>query len=416
MKISAIAAYEILDSRGVPTILCSLTLSQGIVVQASVPSGKSKGSAEALELRDQDGSRYQGQGVLAAVAMINLHLAPLLCGIAPDIFIADQIMREYDGTADKSRCGANTLLVVSYAVLKAQAIAKGCQPYELIAQLCGTEPHIPLCMFNLINGGAHAQKGPAFQEFMVVSARQRSFADQLQSVAAINYCLKAQLERDGLCAGVGDEGGSVVLLNDGGLARERRTLDILMVAVEQAGSAAEVSFALDVAASQLYDSAQQKYVINGDSVTPGQLVDIYESLLKGYPIVSIEDGLHETDWAGWQMMTQRLKNRCMLVGDDIFVTNPALIQKGFEMGAGNAVIIKPNQIGTVTEALEAVATARTCGYKIVVSHRSGETNDDIIADFAFGVAADYFKAGACVRGERVAKYNRLLRIEQEMLR
>jgi len=413
VNIQSIKACEIIDSRGWPTVNCAVALASGVTGQASVPSGASVGKHEAIELRDGDKNRYAGKGVLQAVAKINDVIASALCGTPADVANCDKKMCELDGTSNKSKLGANAILAVSMAVARAQARAEGLQLFQLIQRLANQkQKRMPLAMFNIINGGVHASNNLSFQEFMIVPKVGDCFADQLQAAVVIYNELKKQLSVAGLATGVGDEGGFAPCFGDE-KQPEEAALDFLVAATEAAGfvPGKDIYFALDVAASELYDEKKNIYVVSGTEMPAVQLIAFYKTLCKNYPIVSIEDGLAQDDWTGWQALTKGFGDTVQLVGDDIFVTNAARIQQGIEKKVANAVLIKPNQIGTVSETLEAIALCQQNNRNVVVSHRSGETNDNFIADLAVGVGAEYLKAGAPARGERVAKYNRLLAIE-----
>lgn len=410
--IKRIRGREILDSRGWPTLECWLELSDGQVVTASVPAGASTGKYEALELRDQ-GERYHGKGVLKAIHNLEKSIAPLFVGKTPDLFALDQLMIEADGTERKSNFGANAMLAASIAIVSAQALEQGLEAFELIARLCNRPPHIPRCMFNILNGGMHGDSGTKFQEFMIMPCKQNPFEVLLEEAVLVYQQLKVILKKRSYATGIGDEGGFAPQLPGTGVARERIALDLLMEAIIQAGfNFDQFKICLDVAASYFFDEQKKLYMIDDEHFSSQDLVDLYEDLVSNYPIYSIEDGMSQDDWNGWQLLTKRLGDKIQLVGDDIFVTNKQFIERGFAHGVANAVLIKPNQIGTVTEALNALEYARSAGYSIVASHRSGETIDSFIADLAVGAGADQFKAGACARGERVVKYNRILEIER----
>ncbi len=413
-KIVRLSAREILDSRGLPTIESLIELSDGRRVSASIPSGASVGRHEAHELRDIISDHYHGKGVLEAVHKLEKIITPLLVGKKPDLLSMDQLMIEADGTQDKSNLGANTLLVVSVAVARAQALVQGIEVFEVIAGLCGDRtPKIPKCMFNILNGGMHGDSGAVFQEFMIMPFSDEPFEQQLQDVVSVYQQLKAILKKRSYQTGVGDEGGFTPHLSGRGIIRERQALDLLMESIMLAGFDFEYfKICLDVAASCFFDERKQVYTIDEEYFSSQDLVGLYEELTKNYPIYSIEDGMSQDDWAGWQILTERLGDRVQLVGDDLFTTNQERIQQGIALSVANAVLIKPNQIGTVTQALQALDIAHKAGYTTVVSHRSGETSDSFIIDFAVGAAADQCKAGACSRGERIAKYNRLLEIEK----
>lgn len=418
MKIKQIVAREILDSRGFPTVECCLVLDNLAQIKASVPSGASVGKREALELRDGDISRYNGKGVLRAIGNIEKIIAPALIGKIPNVFTCDKIMLDLDATRDKSKLGANAILAVSIAIIRAQALCQNMELYELLAEeLGGVSPMLPAVMFNILNGGVHADNGICFQEFMIMPVRQGFFSDALQKTVLVYQELKHLLQKAGYSVGVGDEGGFAPCLKGTKQSAHREALDFLSCAVSDAGFSLgkDFVFCLDVAASQFYNSKENCYLLNGNKLSAGQLVDEYKNLVTDYPIYSIEDGLAEDDWKGWKYLTAQLADKIQLVGDDIFVSNVELIQKGIEEKIANAVLIKPNQIGTVSEALDAISLCKKNGYKVIVSHRSGETSDDFISDLVVGTSAGQFKAGAVTRGERVVKYNRLLEIEEQLL-
>lgn len=414
MKIVRVEGREILDSRGMPTLECCLELSSGTVVRASVPSGASVGKYEALELRDSASNRYAGKGILEAKKNLELKIASLLIGKTPDFIRLDEQIIDLDGTENKRNLGSNATLAASIAVVRAQAVMDNCEPFQLIAQHMNiATPVIPRCMFNLLNGGMHVDNGLRFQEFMVMPVGPASFEQCLQDVTMVYQALKKNLAHNEYSTGLGDEGGFAPLFMGKGVVKERMALDFLMRAIVDAGFDYEyMKICLDVAASHFYDESLSRYNLDGDLLSSEELVVVYQDLVKNYPIYSIEDGMSQDDWYGWQMLTQSLGGQIQLVGDDLFVTNLGKIEKGISLGAANTVLIKPNQIGTVSEALQAVRLANKAGFITVVSHRSGETTDDFVADFAVGAGANQFKSGACARGERVVKYNRLLEIEQ----
>jgi enolase len=412
MKIKKIDAWEVLDSRGIPTVACSILLDSGAIATASVPSGSSVGTYEALELRDNDSKRYMGKGVLKAIDNIEKTIVPVLIGKHPDVHIMDKLLIDLDGTENKSKLGANAMLAVSMAVARAQAISEHIALYELLGRLSGVSKfEKPVCMFNILNGGVHADSMIAFQEFMIMPL-VGGFERRLEMSVVVYYQLKKLLQEKGFSVGVGDEGGFAPRLGSHDDPGHAKALDFLMQAVENSGfvPGKDIVFCLDVAASEFYDESEKKYVFAGKKINNEVLIDLYETLVANYPIHSIEDGLSQEDWDGWNMLTKRLGSKVQLVGDDIFVTNVNRIKKGIERGIANAVLIKLNQIGTVTETLQAIALCKEKTYNTVVSHRSGETTDSFIADLAVGAAAGQLKSGACARGERVAKYNRLLRI------
>jgi enolase len=419
MLITKIHGREILDSRGNPTVEVDVTLDGRILGRAAVPSGASTGIREALELRDGDTKRYQGKGVTKAVAHVNGEIAAALKGKAADQRAIDQQMIALDGTPNKGRLGANAMLGVSMALARAAAIAGGVPLYTHLARLYEKQSSaggsiLPVPMMNILNGGAHADSSVDFQEFMVMPAGASSFADAVRMGAEIFHTLRGILKKKGYATGVGDEGGFAPSLKS-----NREAVDVVLEAVSQAGYKAgeNVFLALDVAASELWVDADRKYEFrkSGEaSRTADEMVKLYEGWVRQYPIVSIEDGLAEGDWDGWKAITSALGNRIQLVGDDVFVTNPEILARGIKEKVANAILIKLNQIGTVTETLDAVAMARDAGYASIISHRSGETEDTTIADLAVGTGAGQIKTGSASRTDRVAKYNQLLRIEEEL--
>lgn len=406
--IYSIQAREILDSRGRPTIEAEVYLENGAVGVAQVPSGASTGSFEAHELRDGDSSRYGGKGVQKAVQNVVEEIAPRLMGCdALNQEAIDRAMIDLDGSANKANLGANAILAVSLATAKAGAEALGLPLYRYLGGPLANLLPVPL--MNVINGGAHADNNVDIQEFMIVPIGAPSFREALRWGAEVFSALSSVLKAQGLLTGVGDEGGFAP-----NLASNQAALDLLVAAIEKAGykPGEQVALALDVAASELYKNGQ--YVYDGAAHTPAEMVDYLASLVGQYPIVSIEDGLHEDDWQHWQLLTQKLGDRVQLVGDDLFVTNPTRLQQGIDQKAGNSILIKLNQIGSLTETLQAIDLATRNSYRSVISHRSGETEDTTIADLAVAVRAGQIKTGSLCRSERVAKYNRLLRIEDEL--
>lgn len=412
MKIRNVFGREILDSRGFPTVQCVIELDNNSVSTASVPSGASTGSHEAHELRDNDTHRFLGKGVLKAVDNISSHIKPLLVGKEPDILVMDEAMIACDGTENLSHLGANAILAASIAVTRAQAISKHTKVYTLLNQYFGfSTPRIPTCMFNIINGGMHADSGIAVQEFMIIPVNTQSIQETLEKAVAVYYALKTLLAAKGYATSVGDEGGFAPRLTSAP-CKEIAALDLLVEAITKAGfTTDDIKIGLDCAASSFFNSTQNTYRLNNQDYTSDKLITFYETLLATYPIISIEDGLAEDDWNGWQVMTQRIGNRVQLVGDDIFVTNPTRITRGITQQCANTVLIKPNQIGTVSKTIEAIKLCQTHGYKTIISHRSGETSDTFVADLAVATNAGQIKAGAPARGERVAKYNRLIEIQ-----
>ena len=415
-KIEAVLASEILDSRGNPTLHASVVLKDGSKGLAAVPSGASTGTREAVELRDGDARRYGGKGVLNAVANVRGELAHAVRGLdADDQSAVDRAMLDVDGTPNKARLGANALLAVSLAVLRASAACMQIEVHERIRELSGVEgpAELPVPMFNVLNGGAHASGSTDFQEFMVVPVSFESFSEALRAGSEIYRSLKSTLEKDGMPTNVGDEGGFA----PPGLTN-RMALEYITQAIESAGYApgSDVFIALDPAASEFYESDTGLYDLKRQRsrLTTGEMINEYATLSREFPIYSIEDGLAEDDWPGWTALTAKLGNDVQLVGDDLLVTQPEYLERAIEQKAANAILIKPNQVGTVSETLETISIAQKSGFNTVISHRSGETEDTTIADLAVGTNAGQIKAGAPARGERVAKYNRLLHIESEL--
>ena len=411
-----VKARESLDSRGNPTVEAEVICEAGIAGRASVPSGASTGKFEALELRDRDEKdRYDGKGVNKAVANVNVDIKDIVAGHSvTEQMHLDRMMIAYDGTENKSRLGANAMLSVSMASARVGAEMSG---LPLFQYLGGTYAHIlPVPMMNIINGGAHTTSALDFQEFMIMPVGACCFREALRMGTEVYHVLRKLLLEDGHVTAVGDEGGFAPNLKNA-----EEALDYLMRAVERAGyqPGEDVTFAMDAAASELYNDETGKYIFEGESRLKGspvvrsadEMIAYYKKLTEKYPLRSIEDGLDEEDWEGWVHMTRELGNRVQLVGDDLFVTNSARLQRGIQMGAANAILIKVNQIGTVSEAMKAIETAKRAGYKVIVSHRSGETEDSFIADLAVGVNAGQIKTGAPCRSDRVVKYNQLLRIE-----
>jgi enolase len=411
MRIERIQAREILDSRGWPTVEVDLHIAGGIVARAAVPSGASTGSREACELRDGDKTRFAGKGVTRAVAHVNADIAPVLLGRdASDQAGIDRMLRELDGTEQKSRLGANATLAVSLAAARATALSSHVPLYRSLA----TEaPHLlPVPMFNVLNGGVHADNNVDFQEFMIVPVGAPSFREALRMGVETYHALKATLKEQGFRTGVGDEGGFAP-----DLRANVEAVEVILKAIERAGFVAgrDIVLALDPAASEFYEKGF--YVLGksgGQRQTSDETIALYADWVRQFPIASIEDGLAEDDKGGWRSITKQLGSRIQLVGDDNFVTNAAILQQGIDQGVANSILIKLNQVGTVTETLETMTLARKAGYTTVISHRSGETTDDFIADFAVATAAGQIKTGAPCRGERVAKYNQLARIEDEL--
>lgn len=413
-KISRIIGREILDSRGNPTVEADVYLDSGVMGRACAPSGASTGSREALELRDGDKGRYMGKGVEKAVAAVNEKIAPALIGMDPVAQAGiDKTMIDLDGTENKETLGANAILAVSLAVAKAAATEKGVALYEHIADLNGTSGQysMPVPMMNIINGGEHADNNVDIQEFMVQPVGAKSFKEALRMGAEIFHNLKKVLSAKGLNTAVGDEGGFAP-----NLSSNAEALAVIVEAVEKAGYKMneDVTLALDCAASEFY--REGKYVLSGEdkSFDSEAFGDYLAELCEQYPIVSIEDGLDESDWDGWASLTKKIGDKVQLVGDDLFVTNTKILKRGTENGIGNSILIKFNQIGSLTETLEAIKMAKDAGFTAVISHRSGETEDATIADLAVGTAAGQIKTGSLCRSDRVAKYNQLLRIEEAL--
>jgi enolase len=415
VTIQRVHGREILDSRGNPTVEVDVVLEGGAFGRAAVPSGASTGQREALELRDGDKTRYLGKGVSKAVSHVNGEIASRLAGREADQRAVDTFLLELDGTPNKGRLGANALLGVSIAVARAAAAAAGKPFYRHAATLYGRgTPSLPVPMMNILNGGAHADSSVDFQEFMVMPVGMPSFAEAVRAGAEIFHTLRGILKKKGYATGVGDEGGFAPSLKS-----NREALDVVMAAVDQAGYKAgeDVYLALDVASSELWNEGARIYEFkkSGEETrNASAMVKLYEDWVRQYPIISIEDGLAEGDWDGWKELTEALGDRIQLVGDDIFVTNPEILKRGIAEKIGNALLVKLNQIGTVTETLDAVAMADDAGYASVISHRSGETEDTTIADLAVATGAGQIKTGSASRSDRVAKYNQLLRIEEEL--
>jgi enolase len=416
VKIAQVHGRQILDSRGNPTVEVDMTLDGGAFGRAAVPSGASTGEREALELRDADRARYLGKGVLRAVAHVNGEIAAAITDRDLDQRTLDELMIALDGTPTKSRLGANALLGVSMAFTKANAAAAGEPLYAYIASLdprwAKAPRTLPVPMMNILNGGAHADSSVDVQEFMVMPAGMTSFAEALRAGAETFHALRSILKSRGLSTGVGDEGGFAP-----NLSANREAIDLVLEAVMKAGlkAGADVFIALDVAASELWDSGKYVFKKSGEPTrTPAEMIEMYVDWVRQYPIVSIEDGLAEGDWDGWAQLTTALGDRIQLVGDDVFVTNPEILRRGIEQHVGNAILVKLNQIGTVTETLDCIATAQQAEYATIISHRSGETEDTTIADLAVATSAGQIKTGSASRTDRVAKYNQLIRIEEAL--
>ena len=404
--IEDVYAIEVLDSRGNPTVKATVALSDGTVASAIVPSGASTGKREALELRD-GGDRYCGKGVLKAVENVNSQIAEAVIGLdAFDQKALDDEMRELDGTNNYSNLGANAVLGVSMAVARAAAKSLDVPLYRYLGGANASV--LPVPMFNIINGGAHANNSVDFQEFMIMPFGFDKFSDALRAASEIYHTLKGLLNAAGHSTAVGDEGGFAPNLND-----NEEPIKLIMQAIEKAGYKAgeQIKLALDVAASELYENG--KYKLEGKEFSSEELIERYAQLCEKYPIFSIEDGLSEDDWAGWAKLTSKLGSKVQLVGDDLFVTNEKILREGIAKGVGNAILIKPNQIGTVSQTMQTIRLAQRKGYRCVMSHRSGESEDSFIADFAVAMNTGQIKTGATSRSERNAKYNRLLEIERE---
>jgi enolase len=413
-RITNIVAREILDSRGNPTVEVDVHVEGGIFGRAAVPSGASTGSREALELRDGDKGRFSGKGVQRAVRNVTDSILPALRGMdVSDQASLDRKLCEVDGTANKDRLGANAILGVSLAAARAAATAAGVPLHRHLAALAGDPGTLlPVPMFNILNGGAHADNSVDFQEFMIAPVGAPTFREALRTGAEVYHALKGILKTKGYSTAIGDEGGFAP-----NLKANVEAIEVILAAIEKAGAkpGTDVVIALDPAASEFFkDGAYVLSKSDGSRLTPEQMVAFWESWVRQFPIWSIEDGLAEQDWPGWKLMTDRLGKRIQLVGDDIFVTNPTIIARAIREGVANSVLIKLNQIGTLSETLKAMSTARDAKYTLMVSHRSGETADDFIADFVVATGAGQIKTGAPCRGERVAKYNQLMRIEEEL--
>lgn len=408
-EIQDIKAREILDSRGNPTVEVDVTLKNGVVGRASVPSGASTGSKEALELRDEDPNRYQGKGVQKAVNNVNTLIRANLIGRdVLDYKAIDELMIKLDGTDNKSSLGANATLGVSLACVRAAALSKKLPLYQFI----GDGKTLPKPMMNILNGGAHADNNLDFQEFMIIPEAD-TIKERIRMGSEIFHTLKNVLNNKGYATGVGDEGGFAPNLKG-----NNEALDLLCEAIKKAGytPGENVFLALDVAASEFYENERYVLKSEGRSYSNEEFVDYLEELVNKYPIISIEDGLNETDYEGFRILTERLGNRIQLVGDDLFVTNKNIFANGIEMGIGNAILLKANQIGTVTEMLETIELAKNNNYKTIISHRSGETDDSFIADFAVGLDLGQIKTGSMSRMDRICKYNELIRIEEDIMK
>ncbi len=410
--ISNIKARQVLDSRGNPTVEAEVWLENGGFGRAIVPSGASTGAGEALELRDGDKSRFGGKGVLKAVWNVNSSISDVLVGNTSDPKTVDQMMLDLDGTKNKSNLGANAILAVSLANAKANAKANRMPFYQYIAELAGTakEMSLPMPMMNVMNGGAHASWATDFQEYMIVPRSAENIAEAVRMGAEVFHTLKKVLSERDYPTTVGDEGGYAPRVREG----NNEPLECIRLAIERAGYqlGADFTIAMDIAASEFYDTDHYVLKTNGDWKTADDMMNWYDWIINNYPVISIEDGLAENDWENWRKMTERFGSKIQLVGDDLFVTNVELLKKGIDMGAANAILIKPNQIGTLSETIDAVLTAKQAGYKTVMSHRSGETEDVSIAHLAVGLGTGQIKTGSLSRSERIAKYNELIRIAE----
>ena len=404
-KIKDVKGREILDSRGNPTVEVDVILESGIKATASVPSGASCGVNEALELRDGDPSRYNGKGVLKAVNNVNNIIRNNIIGMdSLNQREIDNKLLELDGTEDKSNLGANAILGVSLACLKAAAMYSNKELYEYI----GNGRLLPRCMMNILNGGAHAENGLDIQEFMIIPSKD-NYSDNLRMGAEVFHSLKNILKKRGLACGVGDEGGFAPNINS-----THEALDLISEAINSTDYVLgkDIFFGLDVAASEFYKD--NMYHFEGNDMTKEEMLDFYVELISKYPVISIEDGMAEEDYDGWKILTDKLGDKIQLVGDDLFVTNPKLLQKGIDMGIANAILIKLNQIGSVSETIDTINLAKNNGYKTIISHRSGETEDNYIADFAVSLELGQIKTGSMSRSDRLSKYNRLTRIEEQV--
>lgn len=413
LLIEDIIAREILDSRGNPTVEVDVILEDGTYGRAAIPSGASTGTMEAVELRDGDKSRFLGKGVQKAVKNVNEIIADNLVGLDPfDQVKIDNILIELDGTENKSNLGANAILGVSIAVAKAAANALGMPLYRYIG---GTNAKVlPVPMMNIINGGKHADNNVDFQEFMIMPVGAPRFSEALRMGAEVFHNLKTVLKKKGYNTAVGDEGGFAPNLKS-----NEEAIEVILEAIQLAGyqPGKDVAIALDPAASEFFDDTKKKYVFSKSDkseLTPDQMVDYWSKWVEKYPIISIEDGMSELDWDGWKLLTEKIGNKIQLVGDDIFVTNPVILAKGIEKGIANSILIKLNQIGTLTETLDTIELAKRAGYTAIISHRSGETEDTTIADLAVATNTGMIKTGSASRTDRLAKYNQLLRIEEEL--
>ena len=412
MNIARIIGREIYDSRGLPTLECDLVLEDGSCVTSSVPTGRSVGELEAFDLRD-GGKRLMGLGVHKAIEHLENIIGPVLIGKEPDAVSMDLNLIDLDGTVGKSRLGANAMLAASMCVYRAQALISGMETYELIAHLCDYgSVTLPLPMFNMINGGMHADNKLLIQEVLVIPVGMESFRASMEAAVILFYQFKQILEKKGKQALVGDEGGFAA-----DFVNETEALDLLMAAIEKVNKSHGYNFmlGLDMAASSFYNAKKKKYKWHNTFLSRDQMIKKYEKLAADYPIFSIEDGLQQEDKDGWQLMTQTLSGKINLIGDDILVSNPEYIVEAIEQDLVTGVIIKPNQVGTITQALQSIKLCKEYEKQVIVSHRSGETNDTFIVDLAVGTSASYIKAGGPCRGERVAKYNQLMRVEDFLM-
>ena len=413
LTIQEIKARQILDSRGNPTVEADVFLSDGSVGRAMVPSGASTGTGEALELRDGDSNYYNGKGVMKAVHNVNNQIREQLLGSTAEQNTVDQTMIDLDGTENKSNLGANAILAVSMATAKAMARSKHIHFYEYVASLAGTQDKmsLPMPMMNVMNGGAHADWSTDFQEYMIIPVGATNIFDAIRMGAETFHALKKVLKERGYATTVGDEGGYAPRVKSG----NNEPLECIKIAIETAGykPGEDVSIAMDIASSEFYKDGVYQLKTTGETKTSEEMIEWYAWILDNYPVVSNEDGLSEDDWDGWKSLTKKLGNRVQLVGDDLFVTNTKLLQKGIEESVANAILIKPNQIGSLSETIDAVMMAKKNDYNTIISHRSGETEDCSIAHLAVGLGAGQIKTGSMSRSERIAKYNELMRIAEE---
>ncbi|MBI2775548.1 phosphopyruvate hydratase [Candidatus Dependentiae bacterium] len=409
MKIIKLKGREIFDSRGVPTIECQLFLEDGSSFYSSVPEGLSRSRYEAFEMRD-GGDRLAGNGVRKAIEILENKISDAIIGLEPNVIELDQLMISLDGTENKSKLGANAMLSASIAILRAQAFLCQQEPYELIANLCGAETvTLPFPLFNMISGGAHADNKLRIQEFLILPVGTQSFREAIEHAISFHNVLKEIIIAEGEVPSTSDEGAFAPLV-----ANDYEALDLIVQAIEEFEGEQLFKIALDCAASQFFNPKNHTYTIGRKKYTSNDLIEWYAGMVEEYPIYSLEDPLDQDDWSGWATLVEVLGEQTQIAGDDLFATDPARIWHGIENHAATAAIIKPNQIGTVTETLQAIQLCQEYGFNVIVSHRSGETNDTFIADLAVGTSAGQIKAGGCVRGERLAKYNRLLSIEDQL--